>query len=982
MKKLLLSIIILLSLYEVKSQNMIYDGSFENYLYLPVMFSTDGYQTNPLDTMFGDILTNCLCHRANSIDMIYPINISKYSLCQGWFNAGYRSSHGISYATSDYFNKNVDPTSNFGFARYVDVPINFANSKDDSDNPLIPYVPAEAYDGKGYIGVFTKRQRTGQVAYTEIVAQTLDAVNSENYLREGGIYDISFRVRRTKNSYTTPHSLKKLSMFLWYQIPDDLYNSYRGIITNDMQKKYFMVNKHDNPSGFIDDTNWVLVHQRFTAPHDLNYVFFGSFDLYAGQKDIIINDSLITPIDDSSGIYKGLQVTYHYIDSVVIDSVGFIDTCDCGVLNSDIQFLSETMGKPGECCRVIFLKISNQTGNCRISEFMWDKVDTEFEFDTVNINDIGQLSLPNDIYYPVDTVCYDESLNNSAFTYTFKFRTFGSKEFRCQKDFNDTIDCYDLPCTWLRDSMPDPDYPSKLAVRLEIISNGINAEGQCCYDLVFINNSPYKINADLLNLNMSGSEFTRAPSNYDSVYIQNNSHQDWYSFDGFDAHSNFTLGTICIDQGVTAKLNWNISFLSELPNKFYCFEPRFEELSCGVCCPDIELFKTIVKDSINCCVIIDSLHQTCGDSVLYYKIENGDEVPIALPYQLCADNSDLKLRVKIYDHDTLYCVKNYDFSEIIENCSCCSNLFLDVRKDDTYTGSGCRFLINRIYGFGGCDLDSATTQIEYGKVVGGAYQYIGIMNYNDYDAWLYTMSNCEKDTLRFKFIADSSEVCSKDIIVQCQTCENLNINVIKEYIKTETFGDGPNETQIQFSSCCIDIEVQNLDSGSCDFYGIFYRNTPVLERINIYDNEENKLKSQKDTITICGATEEVTNGLTGTVSGTYAIYDANGNLVCSMHYEHTCEGFNPNWGKLAQSADIDMQQILVKDANLHLKLKPTKKLNYQLYNLRGQLIYREDNSNNEKTELEINTAGLVNGIYSVYIETDYGIIVRILKVVK
>ncbi|TNE33934.1 T9SS type A sorting domain-containing protein, partial [bacterium] len=684
-----------------------------------------------------------------------------------------------------------------------------------------------------------------------------------------------------------------------------------------------------------------------------------------------------------SSSLDGIQILYHYIDSVSIDSVGFIDTCDCGTLNQDIQFHSETRGKAGECCRVIFLKISNQLGNCRISEFLWDKIDGVFGYDTVNINEIGHLELHNDIYYPVDTVCYDESLNNSILTYDFKFRTFGSKEFRCTRIFYDTLDCYDLPCTWLKDSLPDPNDPSKQAVRLEITSNGTNSEGQCCYTIEFINNSPYKINADLLDLSLSDGIFTRAPSDFTSIFNPTNTHQDWYSWEGFEAHSSFTLGTICIDQGVTATIKWILKRYvpEQIYGDFNCFEPRYEEISCGVCCPETELFKTIVQDSTNCCISLDSLHLNCGDSAQYYKLQNGFEVPISLPYLLCADNSDLQFRVKIMDHDTVFCIKNYDFNQIVQECSCCNNIFLDIMKDDSYNGSGCRFIINRIYGLNGCNIDSTVAKIEHGKVVNSIYQKIGTIDYNNYNTWLYTMNNCQKDTLRFNFIVDSALICSKDVIVQCQTCEDLNINVIREYEHTEYYNGG-NDFQIQITSCCIDIEVQNPDSGSCDFYGIFYQESPVLNRINIFDNGENKLHYSKDTLTICGGADALSNGYTGSVSGTYAIYDANGNLVCSMHYEHTCEGFNRVFSKLAKNNDIDMEQILVRDENFKLKLQPTKELNYKLYNLRGQLLYREDSNNNEKTELVINTANLTNGVYSVYIETDYGIIIRLFKVVK
>lgn len=58
MRKYLVLIAILMSFYNVHSQNMVYDGSFEEYIHLPSGFSSEYYVNNPLGTITGDILTN------------------------------------------------------------------------------------------------------------------------------------------------------------------------------------------------------------------------------------------------------------------------------------------------------------------------------------------------------------------------------------------------------------------------------------------------------------------------------------------------------------------------------------------------------------------------------------------------------------------------------------------------------------------------------------------------------------------------------------------------------------------------------------------------------------------------------------------------------------------------------------------------------------------------------------------------------------
>ncbi|MFN3196111.1 MAG: T9SS type A sorting domain-containing protein [Chlorobiota bacterium] len=973
MKYILALFIFVLSIPTMQAQNLVTDGSFENYIHLPVHFSTFNYSRYQI--VKGDMVTNCLCDRGfPNTAMIYPFGIDKYTDCIGWFNGSYQETpHVWRYATSDYFHRDVNPNDNYYKARYADVPLNHANAEDLSDNPLTSSQVAEPYDGDAYVGIFSTR--TNLIYYNEFVTQRLDASNPENFIREGGIYDISFRVRKTQNEQTSYHDLKQISMFLWYEIPD-LNTSYRIIYTDTLQRNYFMINQHNNPSGFIDDTNWVLVRDTLIAPHDLNYIFIGSFDKSREMADTshFFGAGLIDPPTSPSTDW---QITYHYIDDVKIDSIGFIDTCDCDDITNDISFRSETRGEPGECCRVIYLKLDNQDTTCRISEFIWDTDDGDFIFDTVNVNDLGHLQLKNNQYFPVDTICYDDSLHSEVFQYRFYFRTLGSKEFDCLKIFYDSLDCYDLPCSWLKEPYPDPNDPTKQAVRLDVNYLGTNDDGQCCYELEFINNSPYDLNASDINFDFKGATVTNI-SDLDLRPVYPYKRYNFFPIDGFEANSTRKIVQICLYPGESLTFDWALSNSRSESGSYDCFDKREVEISCEACCPEFELFNTFSSDTTKCCITIDSANVNCGDSVAYFKIYNDIEIPVSLPYELCNDNSDFKFRVKIYNSDTLFCVKNFDFNNVIDDCSCCSKLFIGIMKDVSYTGVGCKYFIDRIYGSDECGIDSLSAEIEYGKYVDGVYTKVGTMDYTDYYTWQHTMNTCQLDTMVFKFIEDSTELCEKELILQCQTCEDIEVDSVNSYKKSFTYGIPPNHLTV--TGCCIDIEVMNPDSGSCDYYGIFETGNGVRDKINIGKYQDNLLKGSEDTLTICGGFSNLTNNDDITLMGYLAIYDRFGNLLCTINYEHFCEG-DVFAKETKKSNSVDLEQILVEGNSFSVDTRELLDFEYEIYTIEGKLLYREKISN-KSNSLIISTVGLQTGIYTLNLISKDKQIVKIFKVVK
>lgn len=133
-------------------------------------------------------------------------------------------------------------------------------------------------DGKAYVGLCIKRHKTGGKPYTEQISQTFTNPDTSNYMREGYKYNVSFKVAKGKpGTMWSEHSLKNVSAL--FSDKSIMINSRRGYKASDLQKKYFMVSDHDNPSGYLTSYSWQTVSETFIAEKDLKYMAIGLFDV-------------------------------------------------------------------------------------------------------------------------------------------------------------------------------------------------------------------------------------------------------------------------------------------------------------------------------------------------------------------------------------------------------------------------------------------------------------------------------------------------------------------------------------------------------------------------------------------------------------------------------------------------------------------------------------------------------------------------------
>lgn len=124
------TILMLVSYVHSNAQNLVTDGSFENYLFLPESISTHKalIDHHKYYNCYQDYVMNCLCDRGLNVTFNYPKDSTRWNICNGWLNPSYYLwGYGQDYSSTDYFNEDVDSSTCFGKSFLVDVPINFTN---------------------------------------------------------------------------------------------------------------------------------------------------------------------------------------------------------------------------------------------------------------------------------------------------------------------------------------------------------------------------------------------------------------------------------------------------------------------------------------------------------------------------------------------------------------------------------------------------------------------------------------------------------------------------------------------------------------------------------------------------------------------------------------------------------------------------------------------------------------------------------------
>lgn len=1010
---LFISILLSVTYTSTKSQNLVIDGSFENYVHLPRGYSISVYAIQyPITSCHLDYIMECLCDRTLNLTYNYPKDSTRWNICKGWVNPAYDYRIGSfpSNSTPDYFNSDVDsnlcPRTNDHQSQsiQVGVPKNAGNYYNSKANHLVSRFETYAHDGKGYIGLWTSRSRNIHVdPYTEFVAQKLDRIDTSNYLKPGIIYNVSFRVSRASmyvegSDYTeSGHYLKRLSMFLWDK-PLLVDNEYMGIKTSEFQKETFMVNQHNDPSGYLTaegSDDWNLVSENFVAEKKLNYIYIASFDydIDSTGRSLLKMDSLIKSTSSSPDTSRlEFQSVYYYIDSVNIDSVGTVLLCDCDEFDIDIHFNSKHV-KDKKCCKIIYVKIDNQAGYCKISDIRYKSLPNEWKY--INITDAGLLQIPNGLYYPIDTICYDNSNDGDTVPYIFEFKPYGKNEFSCPQNYEDIVSCCGCPCDWVTADGLKPDIyePKKFNVRLESKFIGRNENNECCFDLKFFNHTdnPFFVERFRLSINGAGV-FTN--NNEELIYKRSVEYSgdstayDWFLNNGqLFPWDTISLGTLCINDSAETEISWDMIQSVNTDNSVNTCFPGYKmmttKLSCDQCCPNANLYYEMKTHLGGCCIYLKSFdNDNCGSSTKFYKVINLVETEISLPYELCATNNEFKLRIKLFDeNDSLICVRNYNFEDQIENCDCCEFTKVNLIQDNSYAGIGCRFLIGSIYET--CGFDS-TYKVEYGKLSTTVYDSLGTFNYGDELDWEYVLSDCDVDTLVFKFIKDGNTICQKTKILECQTCEGASVTI---------------SSGLDTNICCLMV-VTNSIMGCPYYFKYAYEKEDIPNSIDINGSGFFPITPLSDTLIICGKGRREYNDSLDQSSHFlphtffyYGVYDKNGKLLCQNYASRVCEYFQKaeiepknnqifeKWGSRNPDAN-SAEQLLITSNTIMLETFGSNKLIVSIYDLNGYNVIEREINNITNNNFEFSFGNLTSGVYSLIVTHDTGHYEKLIKIVK
>lgn len=1004
---LLLLFLTLIITYIAKPQNLVIDGSFENYVLLPDGFSvSEGEIKNPESDCGQDFIMNCLCDRITNVTYDYPKFSNLWTVCKGWVNPSYNlefeSNIYFDNSTPDYFNANVgspylcsDNNLTPARGKSVEVPSNMGNYYNTSRLPLVPRFLTYPHHGDAYIGMWTARGNSNAIPpYTEYIAQKLDQTNQNNYLKEGNKYNISFRVSRARTyihtkygAYTdSGHFLKKLSLFLWDEPLKLDDTGLEGIKTTEFQKEKFMVDEHNDTTGYLTaegEEEWNLISEVFIPEKKLNFIYIGNFDYdidSLGSSLLKVPDQISTAnaIPDTS--LQDVQAIYYYVDSVIIDSIGTVEVCDCDSLEFDVVFRPPHSYTKDTVCEAIYVKVEGQSDYCKLSKLRYREGLGDWEYLSI-IDDLNLTKLENGIYYPIDTVCYNDSRDNDTILYNFEFKNYGVNSYSCTKPLSNVIKRLECPCEWILKEGLDSIDNNKLAIRLESQYIGKDSNNNCCYNLYFINNGSQPILTDLFEIKIDGTDNPFQNLNPTSEYYFENGRHRWIlPYHQISKGDTLQLGSICISDSIPVKIFWNLYTKSKSNSYIKCILPTItiqpHILTCDECCPDVYLIYNIESNIDNCCIYItDFSNGGCSVSEKYFKIDNGLEEEINLPYELCEDNSDMKFRVKLYDeNESLVCIKNYDFSEEVENCDCCEFTDINVIRDINYTGSGCKFNIGSIYNT--CGFDN-NTLVEYGKFNDMIYDSLGTFVFGSETNWEYILEDCDIDTLVFKFIDNNNVVCEKTLILECQTCEGV-------FIKVELQGDT--------NSCCLRLVNKKIyDDDNCKYYLNYayeYEDIPVS--INLNGTGFSEINFDSDTIVICGTSRrnyndslDYANSFERFLPSTrfyYGIYDKYGNRICRDRASIICDYFENYYEKSIE--DNKSEQELITNNIVRLNTFNSKTLFLAIYDLKGNKLLDRNFENLDSQNLDYNLGNLTSGVYLISVELESGYYNKLINVVK
>lgn len=551
------------------------------------------------------------------------------------------------------------------------------------------------------------------------------------------------------------------------------------------------------------------------------------------------------------------------------------------------------------------------------------------------------------------------------------------------------MDCAACPCDWAIDSIPDPGDPTLNALRLETTFVGRDSANNCCFDIAYINNTDMPITVDKFRLwKLAGKiESFDAAIGGDLEFIGDNSTFEWLIKSGQIApFDTLNLGTFCIDDSSSVLISWDLLLNAAIKGYYVrCFGDKKVppiEISCSDCCPNSSLdFKKIVNRN-ECCIQVDSFdYADCGNTVRYYNVTDTNETIITLPYEFCADNSDFKLRVKLLDeNEIVICTKNYDFNDLLIDCSCCDDLTIDIKEDKTYNGSGCKFVIDRILNTDNCNFDSTIT-IKWGVVEAQGYIYKGVMDLDDYESWLYLLTGCASKTFRFNFMYGNDVICTKEITVKCQDCEDIDLSFVYADYDSVLYG-----SQYRPKDCCINVIFGNAPNGDCSYFlKAFYFQENMQNEIDINDATIHSITTSYDTLQLCSPYPDpdgpaYEQGKFST-QATIGIYDSDGDLICSFNSTRLCE--DSSFTSPPQiKVNINSDNQLITNGKLSLNIAETNYLKYAIYDLTGKYVMGEENLNFGSGKFEIDVQSLKSGVYSINIETDQKSFINIFNVVR
>lgn len=952
---------------------MVKNPSFEDALFLPNDVSRQGTES--------DQFTNCLCNRLPPlITGIYP-NINRHNKCYGWYNPGYL----LNGSTPDYFHQDVDPTNNNGKARWADVPINYSNAIDITATPLVPKYLTNPHHGKAYAGIQNSRYEgdiniTAKNPWSEVITQRLNYQDTSNYLKAGNRYVVSFWVAKGSPPEATGHSLKRISA---YFTSDSLKSDDEWLVYNlpESEHELYMVEKHSTPGGFLTDSNWTLVSDTLTAQKDLYFINIGSFDVAMNPRtwtNLIPNGLIIPPFATDT------QSVYYYIDDVSVYDIGpDPNLCDCSDLDIEIELNYVDNENPGHCCTEIYAKIIGQTDKCKLTHMKWRANIGFADYKITNLTDTLKNRLSDTTFILLDKFCTSSANADSLIMYEFVFKTLGG-DYGCYKEIYNKLECEDNPCSWV-EGYPDYNDSTKLGVRIEPTSLGQNESGQCCFEIKLLNNTGREIDLDRLELlNSPGAYFTN--TNTDYAFTADAIKPNWdISTKNIAPFDTITLGVYCISDSTSSTVSFRL--LKKYGNGYStCYQMKMFpiHLNCNACCPDAVPDFEMIKDSSGCCIKINKLKNVgCGTEQKYYLIDNKIPILQTLPFYVCEDNSDLKIRIDILDADSVVnCSKEYDFTSEFLGCTCCEDISLDILVDNEYDESGCRFVIDKIKKSDVCNFDSSIT-VQYGRMVSEVYTNEGSFNFTEFSDWEYILDNCEKRTLVFDFYRVDGLVCSKEVDLFCQNCDDLDI----QFEISSRDSIYLNGNSIIIAGCCIEIIYGGALSDSCGLLGqlsIFGKNFP--EKLDTNLNTILNIGVGNETITICKPLGPIDSPIGGgspfRFIAAMGIYNSQGNLLCSYDFERNCaiEALPPQSNK--ENKFTREEQLLISNDNFEIDLNSTENLEYFIFDMSGKLIEKNRYANFNSLQLELNVSNLKSGTYFININTDYGTVVQIFKIVR